>query len=95
LEAGTTWILLYLVMDVAGHRAWSIVVRPAGANPLVAYFLHPIVLGLVSQAGLWGTLLKYKGSHDPWVVVLGSLGMALFVCAATGMLARLGLRVRL
>ena len=89
------WILLYLAMDVAGYRAWSIVVRPAGANPLVAYFLHPIVLGLVSMAGLWGSLLKYKGSDDPWVVVLGSLGMAFFVCAATGLLARLGLRVRL
>lgn len=93
--AGLVWIALYLVMDVAGFRAWSIVVRPAGANPLVAYFLHPIVLGLISLAGLWGTLLKYKASDDPWVVVLGSLGMALFVCAATGILARLGLRVRL
>jgi heparan-alpha-glucosaminide N-acetyltransferase len=92
--AGIAWILLYLVMDVAGYRAWSIVVRPAGANPLVAYFLHPIVLGLVSLAGLWGTLLGYKGSNDPWVVVLGSLGMAFFICAATGLLAWLGVRMR-
>ena len=89
------WILLYLLMDVAGWRAWSIVVRPAGANPLIAYFLHPIVIGLVSLAGAWSAVLGYKASHDPWVVVGGSLGMAFFVCAATGLLARLGLRVRL
>ena len=68
---------------------------PAGANPLVAYFLHPIVTGLVGLAGYWGLLLGYKGSPDPWVVVGGSLGMALFVCLATGLLARLGLRTRL
>jgi predicted acyltransferase len=93
--AGTTWMLLYLVMDVGAFRAWSIVVRPGGANPLVAYFLHPIVIDLVSLMGLWGTILRYKSSHDPWIVVLGSLGMALFVCAATGVLARLGLRMKL
>jgi heparan-alpha-glucosaminide N-acetyltransferase len=89
------WILLYLLMDVAAWRAWSIVVRPAGANPLIAYFLHPIVIGLVSLTGAWSAVLGYKASHDPSVVVGGSLAMAFFVCAATGLLARLGLRVRL
>ena len=81
------WILLYLLMDVAGWRAWSIVVRPAGANPLIAYFLHPIVIGLVSLTGAWSAVLGYKTSHDPSVVVGGSLAMAFFVCAATGLLA--------
>ena len=70
------WIVLYQVIDVAGFRAWSIVVRPAGANPLIAYFLHPIVIGLVSLSGYWDRVLAYKGSHEPWVVVAGSLGMA-------------------
>jgi heparan-alpha-glucosaminide N-acetyltransferase len=89
------WILLYLLMDVAGWRAWSIVVRPAGANPLIAYFLHPIVIDLVSLTGARSAVLGYKASPDPSVVVSGSLAMAFFVCAATGLLARLGLRVRL
>jgi predicted acyltransferase len=89
------WIMLYLLVDVAGWRAWSIIVRPAGANPLIAYFLHPIVIGLVSLTGAWNAVLGYTDSHDPSVVVGGSLAMALFVCAATGLLARLGLRVRL
>jgi heparan-alpha-glucosaminide N-acetyltransferase len=89
------WMLLYLLLDVAGFRGWSVLVRPAGANPLVAYFLHPILVELVALAGLGGTLLAYKGSADPWVVVGGSLGMAAFVCAAAGLLGWLGLRTRL
>ena len=90
-----TWMLLYRVIDVAGYRGWSILVRPAGANPLVAYFLHPILVESLSLGGLGDIVLKYKCSSQVWVVVAGSLGMAMFVCAATGMLGRLGLRVRL
>jgi predicted acyltransferase len=89
------WVLLYLLLDVAGVRGWSILIRPAGANPLVAYFLHPIVVELVSLAGLGGTVLAYKQSSDPWVVVGGSLGMAAFVCVAAGLAGRLGMRMRL
>jgi hypothetical protein len=89
------WILLYLLLDVAGWRAWSVPLRAAGANPLVAYFLHPIVEGAVSLAGLGGTVLAYKKAADPWVVVAGSVGMAVFVCAVAGLLGRLGLRMRL
>lgn len=89
------WVLLYLLLDVAGLRGWSILVRPAGANPLVAYFLHPIVVESVALAGLAGSVLAYKASADPWVVVGGSLGMAAFVCVAAGLLGRLGLRMRI
>jgi hypothetical protein len=61
----------------------------------LAYFLHPIVIGLVSLSGHWNDWLGYKGAHDPRIVVIGSLAMALFVCTATGILSRLGLRLRL
>jgi heparan-alpha-glucosaminide N-acetyltransferase len=89
------WAVLYLVLDVAGARGWSAPARAAGANPLVAYFLHPIVVGLVGVAGLGGTVLAYQRSADPRVVVAGSLAMAVLVCAAAGLLGRLGLRMRL
>jgi predicted acyltransferase len=89
------WVLLYLPLDVAGWRGWAVLVRPAGANPLVAYFLHPILVELVAAAGLGGTVLAYRASPDPWVVIGGSAAMAAFVCAATGLLGWLGLRVRL
>jgi predicted acyltransferase len=89
------WMILYLVMDVAGARRWAFVVRPAGANPLVAYFLHPIVVALIGALGLDGLLLNYQRSVDPYIVIAGSLGMAMFVCVTTGLLGRAGLRVRL
>ncbi len=77
-------------MDLAGWRTWSIIVRPAGANPLIAYFLHPIVIDLVSLTGARSAVLGYKASHDPSVIVGGSLVMALFVCAATGLVRAWG-----
>jgi predicted acyltransferase len=90
-----TWMLLYRIIDQAGYRDWTIVVRPAGANPLVAYFLHPIIVESLSLVGLGDVVLKYKSSPQVWVIVAGSMGMAVFVCAATGLLGRLGVRVRL
>jgi predicted acyltransferase len=93
--ATVVWIALYLVIDVAGLKFWTLPIRPAGANPLVAYFLHPITLWVVSLAGLEDRLLAYKVSTDPGVVVGGSAAMALFVCTAAGLLGRLGLRMRL
>jgi heparan-alpha-glucosaminide N-acetyltransferase len=91
---GSVWMILYWIMDIAGARGWDILVRPAGANPLVAYFLHPITVGLIYLAGLASPLLAYKQAHNPYMVVSGSLGMAIFVCVLTGLLARLGLRMR-
>jgi predicted acyltransferase len=89
------WVVLYLLVDVSGVRAWSVPVRAAGANALVAYFLHPIILGLVSFTGFGSTVLAYKQSSDPYMVIGGSVAMAAFVCAAAGLLGRLGLRMRL
>jgi predicted acyltransferase len=90
-----TWIVLYWILDVWGVRGWTIFLRPAGANPLVAYFLHPITVELIGVLGLDHSLLSYQRSADPSVVVAGSVAMALFICAATALLGRLGLRVRL
>ncbi len=90
-----TWMVLYLLMDVAGYSGFSILIRPAGANPLVAYFLHPITVGTVALCGLGGPLLGYRNSPNPIVVVAGSLAMACFVCALTGLLGKAGLRVKL
>ena len=81
-----TWMLLYRFIDMAGYRGWSILVRPAGANPLVAYFLHPIIVESLSLVGLGDIVLKYKSSSQVWVIIGGSIGMAVVVCAATGLL---------
>ncbi len=89
------WVVLEFLLDLAVFRGVLAPLRAAGANALVAYFLHPIVLGLVSLAGVENTVLAYKQSSAPGVVIVGSAAVAAFVCAAAGLMGRLGLRMRL
>ena len=92
--ACAVWAFLYLVMDVWQYRRWSIIVRPAGANPLIAYLLHPIVVWVLSLAGLGSYLLSYTDSRNAWVAIAGSVAMALAICGLTGLIAKAGLRMR-
>jgi heparan-alpha-glucosaminide N-acetyltransferase len=88
-----TWMVLYWLMDVRGYRSWSVVVRPAGINPLLAYILHPMIF-LV--AGIVGIPLGFYKSHQ-WPVlvsILGSLTMAFLVVGLTGLITRLGYRMK-
>lgn len=89
------WAIVYRVMDVGGVTRWSVISSPAGANPLIAYLLHPILLGCLSTIGMSPYLLTYKSSSNAWVVIAGSLAMALVVCGLTGLIAKAGLRVRI
>jgi len=89
------WTAVYRVMDVAGWTWWAAVARPAGANPLIAYLLHPIVVGSISVLGYSGDLLAYKSSSEVWLVLCGSVSMALAICVLTGLIAKAGLRVRI
>ncbi|WP_165229168.1 DUF5009 domain-containing protein [Aquisphaera insulae] len=91
--ASGLWIVLYRIIDVGGFRGWASLFSFAGANPLVAYFLHPILTWLLGVVGL-GVVHSYTGSSDPVVSVAGSLGMAAVVCALTGLLSWSGLRVK-
>jgi heparan-alpha-glucosaminide N-acetyltransferase len=86
-------MVLYLVVDVRGRCAWAILVRPAGAQPLIAYLLHPIILFSLSLTGLSTTIRSYA-QGSPAVTILGSLGMAAVVCGLTGLIARAGLWIR-
>jgi predicted acyltransferase len=87
------WIFLYWWMDVRSHRAWSGAIRPAGANPLLAYLLHPF---LYLMAGLIGLRIDfYRSSAWPLAVNLaGCLLMALLVVRLTGFIARAGFRIK-
>ena len=90
---GLTWAAIYWIMDVRGHQAWSMIVRPAGANPLMAYILHPMVFLIADLARL--RLDFYKDPSLPvFVNTLGCLAMAFAIVGLTGLISRLGLRMK-
>ncbi|RPI98465.1 MAG: DUF5009 domain-containing protein, partial [Chloroflexi bacterium] len=91
--AAMVWMVLYWLMDVRRYRGWSVVVRPAGVNPLLAYILHPV---LYLVAGITGVpLWFYKSSDLPVLVnILGCLAMAFFVVGVAGLITRLGYRMK-
>lgn len=88
------WVALYWLMDVKKVESWAVAVRPAGANPLIAYLLHPILLFILGLTGLSQTLRSYAESPSAIVAVLGSVLMAAVVCFLTGVIAKAGVRVR-
>ena len=93
--ATVIWVGLFLVVDVRQWQAWSVPFRWAGQSPLVAYLLHPILIFILTLTGMGGTVRSYWGSENWLIVVAGSLAMAVVVCLLTGLLSKIGLRVRL
>ena len=88
-----TWAALYYIMDVRRYRAWSLIVRPAGMNPLTAYILHPWIFMIAGFLHL--PIWFYKSSDLPVIVaVLGSLTMAFAIVGLTGLISRLGYRMK-
>jgi heparan-alpha-glucosaminide N-acetyltransferase len=91
--AASTWMLLYWLMDVRGVRNWSKIVRPAGANPLLAYLLHPLLYLLAGLANI--SLGFYRSPDLPLAVNIGgSLAMALLVVQLTGLIVKTGYRMK-
>jgi len=89
------WALLYWLMDMRGHRGWSRLFQPAGANPLLAYLLHPFLYLLVGLAGGRALAVVFFYHGLPAVAaVIGSLVMAFAVVQATGWIARAGYRLK-
>ncbi len=74
-----TFVLLYLVIDVAGFRRWTGLFDVFGTNALLAYFTQPLVRivlqalglyqGLLGQAGWMGMLAGLEWTMLLWCVV--------------------------
>lgn len=87
------WAALYWIMDVRRYRAWSIIVRPAGMNPLTAFILHPWIL--IFAGFLHLPIWFYKSSELPVIVsVIGCLVMVFVIVSLTGLISRLGYRMK-
>jgi heparan-alpha-glucosaminide N-acetyltransferase len=93
----SAWVLLFWLMDIRGWRSWSRVVRPAGANPLLAYVLHPSLYLLAALLGPGFSRVVFFYQRPEWpalVAILGSSVMALLVVQLTGWIVRTDYRLR-
>jgi len=89
------WCGLYWLIDLKGKGAAFAWLQPAGANPLMAYLLHPLIsLTLWSVLGSWAAYPFVYHEWAPLPTALGSLAMSLLVIWLTGRLAKWGFRLR-
>jgi heparan-alpha-glucosaminide N-acetyltransferase len=87
------FIILYWIADVRQKTSWASFIRPAGEHSLTTYLAPDIVYYLIWMSGL--PVLIYKQSHDPLVVVAGSVVWSLLMVGLTALLVRFNIKLRL
>jgi len=87
------FVLIYWIADVKGKRSWAAFLKPAGENSLTTYLAPDILYHLIWMSGI--SILIYKESSEPLIVVAGSLAWALLMVGLTAILARFNIRLRL
>lgn len=87
------FILLYWIIDVSDKIKWASFLQPAGENSLTTYIAPDILYYLIWSSGI--PFLIYKQSHEPLIVVAGSLAWALLMVGLTALLARLKIKLRI
>ncbi len=85
------FVLVHWLTEGRRVTGWCVLVRPAGMNPLLAYMLPSIVHALLAILGV--ELLKTH-LNEGWVGIVRAGGFSLVIVAATGLLGRLGVRLR-
>jgi len=87
------FILLYWVADITKKIKWAEFLRPAGENSLTTYLAPDILYYLIWSTGI--PILIYKQSHEPLIVVAGSIIWALLMVGLTALLARLKIKLKI
>jgi hypothetical protein len=87
------FILLYWIVDVRGKIIWASFLQPAGENSLTTYIAPDILYYLIWSSGI--PFLIYKQSHEPLIVVAGSIVWAFLMVGLTALLARLKIKLRI
>lgn len=84
------FVFMYWIMDVLNIRKWSVVLRPAGENPLLAYIMPGI---LYSVLGLCGVKILDQFSEGG-IGIARSAVFALLVIGITAVLGRMRIRLK-
>jgi predicted acyltransferase len=87
------FILLYWIIDVRHKIRWASFLQPAEENSLTTYIATDILYYLIWSSGF--PLLIYKQSHEPLIVIAGSIIWALLMVGLTSLLVRLKIRLKI
>jgi predicted acyltransferase len=87
------FILLYWIADVRNKINWASFLQPAGENSLTTYIAPDILYYLIWSSGF--PLLIYKQSHEPLIVIAGSIIWALLMVGLTSLLVRLKIKLKI
>jgi heparan-alpha-glucosaminide N-acetyltransferase len=85
------FIIIYWVADVKGKARWFEIIKPAGTSTLLCYLIPYFVYSVIDVLNI----------HLPEILVTGGIGLlksvifALLCVTVTGLLIRLGIRLKL
>jgi predicted acyltransferase len=86
------FILLYWIIDARDKIRCASFLQPAGGNSLTTFIASYILYCLIWSSGI--PLLIYKQSHEPLIVVAGSIIWALLMVGLTSLLVRLKIKLK-
>ncbi len=91
------WVLLFVLVDIAGWRRWPPSLAIAGENPLVAYLMAPFLTSLFAlTAPLFGGTNFYESLGDTTGIgLVRSAVFAWLVVRLSGWMRSRGVRVQL
>jgi predicted acyltransferase len=91
------WLGLFVLVDLRSWRRWPKAVSIAGENPLVAYFMAPLLLSLFAlSAPLFGGTNPYEAlGASTWVGLVRSALFAWIVVRLCGWMRSRGVRMQL
>jgi predicted acyltransferase len=94
---GAAWVLLFVLVDVAGRRRWPASLSIAGENPLVAYLMAPFLLSVFAlSAPLFGGTNFYEVlGQATGVGLVRSALFAWVVVRLSGWMRSRGVRIQL
>lgn len=87
------FILLFWIIDIYGKKSWANFMKPAGQNSLTTYLAPDILYHLIWLSGV--SVLIYKQSSEPLIVIAGSIAWAMLMVGFTALLVRFGIRLKL
>ncbi len=85
-------LFLYWITEIKGMTGWSVFLKPAGTNPLLAYILPSIIYGIISLLGIT-FLSDFLG--EGIIGIVRSVLLSLIVLGLTSFLTSIHIQLRL